>query len=122
MTTMSKSNEIIKAAIEGMEAKKRQINEQIRELRGMLNGAPVASAVRAAGGGRRFSAAGLQRMREAQRRRWARVRGEGTSETAIETTARSKKWRLSAQGRKNIIEATKRYWAAKRAAAAKVGK
>jgi hypothetical protein len=114
MTKMS--NQIIEAAIEGMEAKKRQINAQILELRGMLNGAPVASAVTAAGGGRRFSAATLQRMREAQQRRWARVRGGGASKTTTKTAAKPKKWRLSAQGRKNIIEATKRYWAAKRAA------
>jgi hypothetical protein len=110
------SNEIIEAAIEGMEAKKRQINTQILELRGMLNGALVGSAATAAVGRRGFRPATLQRMREAQRRRWARVRGEATSKTTTTTAAKPKKWRLSAQGRKNIIEATKRYWAAKRAA------
>jgi hypothetical protein len=82
------SNEIIEAAIEGMEAKKRQINTQILELRGLLNGAPVASAATAAGGRRGSSPATLQPMRAAQRRRWARVLGEATSKTTIKPAAK----------------------------------
>jgi hypothetical protein len=47
-------------------------------------------------------------MAAAQRKRWASIKGKATEESQ----ASPKKRRLSAAGRKRIIEATKRRWAA----------
>jgi hypothetical protein len=65
---------------------------------------------------RKFSAAALKRMREAQQRRWAKVRGE--SPEGAKTAARKPKRKLSAAGRKAIAEAQRKRWAAKKAAIA----
>ena len=75
---------------------------------------------------RKFSAPALQRMREAQQRRWAKVRGEAiapaTAPKADKAVAKKAKRKLSPEGRKRIIAATKKRWAAVRAAAAKAAK
>jgi hypothetical protein len=52
-------------------------------------------------------------MREAQQRRWAKVKGE--SATASVAKASRPKRRLSAAGRKAIVDALKKRWAAKKA-------
>ena len=58
-------------------------------------------------------------MKEAQQRRWAKVRSD--SEQPLQPTSESPKpkGKLSAAGRKAIVAATKRRWALKRAEAAK---
>jgi hypothetical protein len=118
MQTLTK--EIIEAAIAGFEGQKQRINEQIAELRGMLNGgSSSATAQPKAGKKRKFSASALQRMREAQQRRWAKVRGESVSAMPVEKSAKPKR-RISAAGRKAIAEAQKKRWAATRAGAKKV--
>jgi hypothetical protein len=102
------TNEVIGAAIEGLEAKKQHIDAQIEELRAMLAGSPSRES---RGSKRKFSAETIRRMREGQRRRWAKVRGESTA-----GQARSKpKRKLSAAARKAISEAAKKRWALKRA-------
>ena len=65
--------EIITAAIEGFEAERRRIDEQITEMRAMLNGAqPKAAAAPEKGTRRTMSAAGRKRIAEAQAEsRWA---------------------------------------------------
>jgi hypothetical protein len=72
------SHEVILAAIEGFESQKRKIDTQVAELRAMLNGHRTELATTAETPTRnrkKFSAATRRRMREAQRRRWASVKG-----------------------------------------------
>jgi len=107
--------EIITAAIEGFEAERRRIDEQITEMRAMLNGAqPKAAAAPEKGTRRTMSAAGRKRIAEAQRKRWAALKG--ASEPAMTQTPKRK---LSPAGRAAIVAALKKRWAEKRAAAGK---
>src|SRR3954447_16419015 len=120
MNDMAKtlSNEVITAAIEGFEAQQQRIADQIRELRSMLNGShteTIAPSDGAARGKRKFSPDAIRRMREAQQRRWAKVRGEAQTAAATRTAKPTKKRKLSAAGRKAIQEALRKRWAAKRA-------
>jgi hypothetical protein len=114
------TNEIINAAITGFEAQKTRIDAQIAELRAMLDGGtkrtsaatPETHTLKR----RKFSAAARRRMKEAQQRRWAKIRGE-SEPTAPETREAAKpKRKMSAAGRKAISEATKKRWAAFHAA------
>jgi len=77
----------------------------------MLNDAAKAApaASKPAKSKRKFSAQALQHMREAQRRRRAKP-GE-----SVEVKAAKPKRRLSAAGRKAIVDALKKRWAAKKA-------
>jgi cell division septum initiation protein DivIVA len=112
------SDEIINAAIDGFQVQKKRLEQQIAELRAMLPGGSVETGSTidgAASKRRKFSTAALRRIREAQRQRWARVRGEKTAGTK---SAKPKR-RISAQGLKNIIAATKRRWAVRRLEATK---
>ena len=68
------TNEIIDAAIEGFEAQKRRIDDQIAELRAMRSGSPAVSAP-AMQPRRKMSAAGRKAIAEAQRKRWAAAKG-----------------------------------------------
>jgi hypothetical protein len=111
------SHEVLLAAIEGFEFQKTKIDSQIAELRQMLSGHPVSAAgsempIRKR---RKFSATARRRMREAQQRRWAAVRGETAPLAPADTKSPVRKQHLSAAGRKAIIAATKRRWALKRA-------
>jgi len=115
MSTLN--NEIIDAAITGLESKKQDIDTQIAELRAMLNGG-TTPAKRGRRGKRHFSPQALQRMREAQQRRWAKVRGEAPPEPDQAAKPKAKR-KLSAAGRKAISEAAKKRWAAAKRAAAK---
>ena len=107
--------EIIHAAIDGFEAQKQKIDVQIAELRARLNGGSVSPAAKPATtkkGGWQFSPAARQRMREAQQRRWAKVKRETSPVTEVPQPKR----KISAAGRKRIAEAQKKRWAAKKAA------
>ncbi len=119
MSTGKFTKEIIEAAITGFETQKHRIDEQISELRAMLSGAPgeVTSTPATGKGKRKLSAAAIERIREGQRRRWAKAKHE--EKPAATTASKSKpKRKLSAAGRKAIVDALKRRWAAKKAAAA----
>jgi hypothetical protein len=116
------TNTIIEAAIEGFEAQKKSIDAQIAELRAMLTGAPESAEEAPAKGTRKRSAAVRQRMREAQKARWAKIRGDSAPAThATATKAAAKATRpkphFSAAARKALSVAMKKRWAAKRAAA-----
>jgi sRNA-binding protein len=113
------SNEVILAAIEGFQSQKNQIDSQIAGLRQLLNGNRTGSVAETTPVHKRkkFSAAARRRMREAQQRRWAAVRGEETKPSAPATKSPKPKRRLSAAGRAAIIAATKKRWALKRAGA-----
>jgi hypothetical protein len=87
----------------------------------MLNGSrtqSVAEPMTPTPKRRKFSAAARRKMREAQQRRWAAVKGQ-TKPPAPAAKAGKPKRRLSAAGRKAIIAATKKRWALKRAGTAK---
>jgi hypothetical protein len=108
------TSEILAAAIGGFEAQKVRIDEQIAQLRQLLNGdRPVAASTSEPQKQprRKMSAATRKRMAEAQRKRWAAKSG---AEEASETTAKPKR-KLSAAGRAAIVAALKKRWAAKKA-------
>jgi hypothetical protein len=115
------SKSIVEAAIVGFEHQKTQIDNQIAELRSMLSGASaeptVATPEAAPGKRKKFSAGARRRMALAQKARWAKIKGEAESPTPVPVVARKAKRKLSAAGRAAIIAATKKMWAAKRAAA-----
>jgi hypothetical protein len=67
--------------------------------------------------GRKRSAAVRKRMKEAQLLRWARIRGESDPPVPAITEPPKPKRRISAEGMKRIIAATKRRWRLRRAAA-----
>src|SRR5947209_4454034 len=118
------SPEVLNAALTALEAQKERIESRLQQVRALLGiGAdgqkrrgrpPKATAVVAPGAEvqapartRRFSAAARARM-AAQRKRWA-AKKERQQTLAQPAT---KKRKLSAEGRKRIIEATKKRWAA----------
>ena len=114
--------EIITAAILGFEEQKRHIDSKIAELRAVLPGGPNETAMTPEAPTRKrkkFSAAARRRMREAQQRRWASIRGESAPSAPATPEALKPKRKLSAAGRKAIQEALRRRWAQKRAEAAK---
>jgi hypothetical protein len=113
---MKLSHEALLAAIEGLESQKKKIDTQIAELRQGLNGGRTEAGITPR---RRFSAAARRRMKAAQQRPWADVRGEKEPLAPASTEAPRRKRRLSAAGRKAIIAATKRRWARQRAEGAK---
>jgi hypothetical protein len=116
------TSEIIIAAIEGFEDQKRQIDGQIAELRAMLTGGSAeATATPEAPTRKRkkFSDAARKRMKEAQQRRWAKVRGESGPSASTTPEAPKTKRRISEEGLKRIIAATKKRWRLQKAEAAK---
>jgi hypothetical protein len=103
---------IIRAALLGFEQQKIDIDTKIAELKALLPGGSVKTAAMSeAPTGKRkpFSAAARKRMKEAQQRRWAKVRGEAEPPAAAEPP-RSKR-KISAGGRKEIAEAQRKRWA-----------
>jgi len=129
MHTPKLTNELVMAAIKGFEEQKREIEVQIGELRAFLSGEPAERALTPAPekpARRKVSAAGRKAMAEAQRKRWAAIKGKREPQASATPTATpakkaapKPKRKLSAAGRAAIIAATKKMWAAKRAAAKK---
>lgn len=123
MATTKLTTTIIEAAIYGFEEQKKSIDAQIAELRAMMTGAPkpapLAKEASTKQKKRKFSAEAKKRMREAQRKRWAKIKG-ATPTAATGTAAKTPKTKrkLTAAGRKAISAAMKKRWAAKKAAAA----
>jgi hypothetical protein len=108
------TKEIIEAAILGFEAQKHRIDGQIAEMRALLTGgtAKATTAPPTKGRRRKMSAAGRKAIAEAQRKRWAAIKGGSQSKAS--KAAKKPKRRLSAAGRANIIAALKKRWAAKK--------
>ena len=115
------TTEIIAAAIDGFEAQKTRIDAQIAELRALLPGGSAESAAKPeapTGKRKKFSAAARQHMKEAQQRRWAKIRGESAAAAPAATPEPAKaKRKLSKAGRANIVAALKKRCAAKTAEA-----
>ena len=119
MPTPKLTNEIIIAAITGFESQKTKIDAQIAELRAMLSGGPTETAATPeapTGKRKKFSAAARKRMKEAQQRRWAKIRGKSEPPAPATQEAPKAKRKLSKAGRANIVAALKKRWAAKKAA------
>jgi hypothetical protein len=112
------TDEIITAAIEGYESQKTRIDDQIAELRSLLTGGPAKTAATADGTSRKrwkLSAETRRRMKEAQQRRWAKIRGASEPSTPVTVSPKPKR-KISEVGRKTIAEAARRRWAAVEAA------
>ena len=116
------TSDILTAALQGLELQKGRIDEQIAEIRQMLGSRPAPAAkaaeevsVEAPGTPRRrrkLSAAARKRIAEAQRKRWAAVRGDSEPVAkAVKAAAPQKQRKMSAAGRKRIAEAAKKRWA-----------
>ena len=107
--------ELINAAIDGFESQKRRIDDQIAELRALLSGSPTKTAASPEAPARRrrkFSANALRRMREAQQRRWAKVRGEAAPTVAMPKAPKPKR-KLSAAAKAKLVANLKKARAAK---------
>ncbi len=114
MPTSRLTPDIIAAAIQGYEAQKARIDQQISDLRAMLPGGGTGAAGTPEPRKRRaLSAAARKRIADAQRKRWAKAK-RGPEPPAAKTSRKPKR-RLSEAGRQRIIEATKRRWALQRA-------
>jgi hypothetical protein len=116
------SPEILAAAIEGFEAQKKNIDAQIAELRHTLSGGPVETPATPEAHARKrkgFSAGVRRKMALAQKARWAKIRGESEPTEPAATKAKEApkaKRRISAEGMKRIIAATKKRWRLAKAA------
>ena len=122
MPTQKLTPEIINAAILGFEQQKLHIDTKIGELRALLPGGPGESAATPeapTAKRRKFSASARRRMKEAQQRQWAKIRGESERPAPAAPEKSKPKRKMSAAGRKAISEATKKRWAAFHAAKAK---
>src|SRR5260370_42035977 len=78
MPTRQLNRSIIEAAIEGFQAQRARIDQQTTDLRQMLDGgsaSPAPTPETAPGKRKKFSATARKRMKEAQQRRWAKIRG-----------------------------------------------
>jgi hypothetical protein len=108
--------EIIAAAIAGFEFQKIQLDHQIAELKSMLagNSTPSAATPSQTGKRKRFSLASRRKMAAAQRARYAKLREAAEAPQA--EAAKPKKRKMSAAGRRAISIATKKRWAAIKAA------
>ena len=82
MPKIAIENDILQAALEGLEAQKARIDDQIRTVRAALGGKTVSSrpatepgaAAGSAKGKRELSAAARARIAAAQKKRWAEYR------------------------------------------------
>ena len=111
------TNEIIAAAIEGFEAQKKRIDGQIADLRSILIGGATEAAVAPEDAPRthgKFSDATKLKMKEAQQRRWARIKGESEPATPVVAPDKPKR-QMSEAGRQAIAEASRKRWAAQKA-------
>jgi hypothetical protein len=116
--------EVLSAAIEGFEAQKKNIDARIAELRQTLFSDPAETPATPEAPARKrtgFSAVVRRKMALAQRARWAKIRGESEPSTPATTKAEKApkaKRRISAEGLKRVIAATKKRWRLAKAAKA----
>ena len=115
MPTHKLTPEIITAAVQGFEQQKRRIDDQIDELLALLPRGSTPAAATLTRKRKKFSAAARKRMKEAQQRRWAKIRGESAPPAPATPEPSKPKRKLSKAGRAAIVAALKKRWAAKKA-------
>jgi hypothetical protein len=113
--------EIVTAAIAGFEQQKQHIEAQIAKLRSVLPGGKFTATSEASKPRRRQSTA-AQKMAPAQRARRAKIHSLSPALAATRVEESKPKRRISEEGLKRIIAATKKRWALKRIQAAKAVK
>jgi hypothetical protein len=107
----------LSSIINQLERQKTAIDRALAALQG-IGGIPLAPATEVpARKGKKRSAAVRKRMKEAQQLRWAMIRGESEQTTPTAPQPPKPKRRISAEGMKRIIAATKKRWRLQRAAA-----
>jgi len=113
------TKEILTAALEGFEAQRMRLDAQIAELKAILSGgsAKPAGTTAPPKRGRTMSAAARKLISDAQKKRWAALKGhsESPSKKVIPAVPKKKR-KLSAAGRRAIAEAAKKRWAKVKAA------
>jgi hypothetical protein len=113
------SRDILSAVLAGFQLDKQRIDAKIAEVQALLNGSSESAPAPSFSGGtpkkRKRSAAVRKRMAEAQKARWAKIKGE--SEPGAPEAPKAKR-QISPEGMKRIIAATKKRWRLKRAQAA----
>jgi hypothetical protein len=113
------THEIIEAAIAGFAAQRRHIDSKIAELRNMLHSRHAVAAAAFSKPKPKTSLASGRRMALAQKR-WAAI--EGHLQASSVSAAHRPKRRISEEGMKRIIAATKKRWALIRAQEAKANR
>ena len=113
------SQEILRAALNGLQLEKQRIDGSIAEVQAMLDGGsrkitapeatPSLSEEAPRKGRRKRSAAVRKRMAEAQRARWAAIKGpsEPPSPATSEAAPRKRK-KISAAARRRMAEGQRR--------------
>jgi len=116
MPQLKLTADILAAALEGFEAQKNRLDTQIAEIKQMLKGGNTAPATSTDTGQprKKRSAAVRRKMALAQLARYAKL--NKVAEPGPALVAEPKKRKLSAAGRRAIIAATKKRWAAVKAA------
>jgi hypothetical protein len=113
----------LKSIITQLEQRRTAIDRALVALQGVDGTAapgtatPALAATPEAPARKKFSAAVRRRMKEAQRLRWARIRGESEPPPLATPEAPKTKRKLSAAGRAALAAAMKKRWALKRAEA-----
>ena len=120
MPTPKFTNEILEAAITGFKQQKAQIDAKIAELLAMMTGGttanvPAPTPETAKPAGKKMSAAARKKTDEAVREVALAKKAAAVQAPPAKKTKR----KLSAEGRRRIIEANKRMWAARRREASK---
>lgn len=97
---------------------KDQIEALNHKLNALLGSAPAAVVATKTGKTRKFSAAGLARLRAAQKARWAKIHAAKAAKPATQPAAKSvkKKRTMSAAAKAKIAAAAKARWAKAKAA------
>ena len=122
MPTPTFKREILQAALAGFQQDKQRIDAQIAEVQAMLGGSSSQETDRSVSDGApkkrgKRSAAARRHMAEAQKARWAKIKGEVEPPSPATVEPAKVKRKISAAGRKAMSDATKKRWALKKAAA-----
>jgi hypothetical protein len=115
MAQLKLTHDILAAALEGFEVQKQRLDDKISEIRGLLDGGSTGPAAPTVKPRRKRSAAIRRRMKAAQQLRWQKIREAAAPPQAVAKKPKKKR-KMSAAGRKAISEATKKRWAAVKAA------
>jgi hypothetical protein len=117
--------EVLSGIIDQLERQKTAIERALTALRQIEGIAAPATATEiesptaaATLTRRKFSAASRRKMALAQKARWARIKGEIEQPPPLMTESPKPKRRISAEGMKRIIAATKKRWRLQKARAA----